>query len=131
MQMNQLFYNLISNALKFSVEDVAPVINISLRMLSGKEVKKRKMLNDRNSYCEIIFKDNGIGFKQKYEEQIFTIFLCLNQPSQYLGTGIGLAMSKKILENHHGKIYVEATQNSGVALYIILSLPQFKPALDY
>lgn len=58
LQMNQLFYNLISNALKFSVEGIPPVIDISLRLLTEKEIKKRKVLNVKIPYCEIVFKDN-------------------------------------------------------------------------
>lgn len=126
LQMNQLFYNLISNALKFSVKDTPPIIDISFRLLPEKELKKYKGLNPKLAYCEIIFKDNGIGFEQKYAEQIFTIFQRLNQQSLYQGTGIGLALSKKIVENHHGEIFVKAKENAGAAFHIILPVQQFR-----
>ncbi|MCF0057109.1 chemotaxis protein CheB [Dyadobacter sp. CY356] len=124
LQMNQLFYNLIGNALKFSKEDVSPIIHISIHSLTEKETAKHPALNSKVKYCEIIFKDNGIGFDQKYGEQIFTIFQRLNQPAKYQGTGIGLALTKKIIENHHGKIFVEAKENAGAAFHIILPIQQ-------
>jgi len=124
VQMNQLFFNLMSNALKFSLDGVPPVIHISVRMLPEKDLAKRKNLIQGIPYCEITFKDNGIGFDQKYELQIFTIFQRLNRPSEYQGTGIGLALTKKIVENHHGEIYVNAKKNDGAAFHIILPLQQ-------
>ncbi|WP_159473709.1 chemotaxis protein CheB [Dyadobacter sp. 3J3] len=126
LQMNQLFYNLISNALKFSLDDVPPVIHISIHSLSEKETGKRPGLNSKVKYCEIIFKDNGIGFDQKYSQQIFTIFQRLNHPGKYQGTGIGLALTKKIIENHHGEIYVEAKENAGAAFHVILPIQQLE-----
>ncbi|WP_165940144.1 chemotaxis protein CheB [Dyadobacter psychrotolerans] len=129
LQMNQLFYNLISNALKFSIEGTPPVIDISLKKLTEKEIKKHPALNRKITYCEIIIKDNGIGFEQKYGEQIFTIFQRLNQPGLYQGTGIGLALSKKIVENHHGEIYVEAKEKAGATFHIILPIQQFRSVM--
>ncbi len=125
LQMNQLFYNMISNALKFSLEDVSPVIHISFRLLPELEAVKFPSLDGKTTYCEIIFKDNGIGFEQKYGLQIFDIFQRLNRPGLFLGTGIGLALSKKIVENHHGEIYVEASENAGAAFHVILPVEQF------
>jgi two-component system CheB/CheR fusion protein len=124
--MNQLFYNLVSNALKFSVDHVPPTLDISSHTLSKKELKKHPALNPLMTYCELIFKDNGIGFEQKYGQQIFTIFQRLNQPSQYQGTGIGLSLSKKIVESHHGEIFVEAKEKGGASFHIILPIRQFK-----
>ncbi|MES1216073.1 MAG: CheR family methyltransferase [Bacteroidota bacterium] len=119
-QMRQLFYNLISNALKFSHEGVPPVINITAHMLSPKEIEAYPALNPLVNYYEIIFKDNGIGFDQKYREQIFAVFQRLHNKEVYSGTGIGLALSKKITENHGGKIFAEAKENEGAAFHIIL-----------
>ncbi len=122
LQMNQLFYNLISNALKFTKENVAPLITITSSKLSKLEIKKYPSLNTSSNYFEIIFKDNGIGFNQKYDKQIFTIFQRLHDAKTYFGTGIGLALCKKIVENHQGEIFVKAEENKGAAFHIILPI---------
>ena len=128
LQMNQLFYNLLSNALKFTKANVTPIILISSRILSNQEIKNYPALANLNqigehrSYIEIIFKDNGIGFEQQYDKQIFGIFQRLHDSGTYLGTGIGLALCKKIVENHHGEIFVIAEENKGAAFHIILPI---------
>lgn len=122
LQMNQLFYNLLGNALKFSREDIVPVIHITARTLPEKEVKSNAALNHKMSYCEILFSDNGIGFDQKFAEKIFITFQRLNSVSDYPGTGIGLALSKKIVENHSGQIYAESAPDNGSVFHIILPL---------
>ncbi len=124
LQMNQLFYNLISNAIKFSKTEVPPVITITAKQLSEKDIKKYPSLDFYSAYWEIIFKDNGIGFDQKYGQQIFTIFQRLHSKDTYLGTGIGLALSKKIIENHHGEIFAESKEDEGASFHIILPLKQ-------
>ncbi|MBA3283428.1 MAG: PAS domain-containing protein, partial [Nitrosopumilus sp.] len=124
IQMNQLFYNLIGNALKFSNNDVPPVITITSRTLSEEEIEKYTTLNPFMAYVEIIIKDNGIGFEQKYADKIFIIFQRLHNKETYIGTGIGLAIAKKNIENHHGEIFVEAKKNKGAAFHIILPLTQ-------
>ncbi len=123
LHMNQLFYNLLSNALKFSRENVPPVITITSRLISQDEIKNLE-LKAQLAYCEITVKDNGIGFEQKYDQQIFLIFQRLNQRHQYDGTGIGLALCKKIVDNHYGKIRVESTVNEGSTFHIILPISQ-------
>ncbi len=122
LQMNQLFYNLISNALKFSKQDVAPVISITSRTLSENEIQKYPAFNRLGAYVEIIFKDNGIGFEQKYAKQIFTIFQRLHDKETFIGTGIGLALVKKIIENHRGEVFTNARENMGVAFHVILPI---------
>jgi two-component system CheB/CheR fusion protein len=129
LQMNQLFYNLMSNALKFSKEGLAPKITITSHKLSKEEIKKYPALNiitndGEPSYYEIIFKDNGIGFEQKYGQQIFTIFQRLHNKETYSGTGIGLALSKKIAENHHGDLFALGKKNQGASFHIILPVKQ-------
>ncbi len=127
LQMNQLFYNLISNALKFSKQNVPPLISITSRRLSVKEINKHPELTihkEAKVYYEIIFKDNGVGFEQKYGEQIFIIFQRLYAKSEYTGTGIGLTISKKMVENHNGIIFCEAKENEGAAFHIILPVNQ-------
>ncbi len=124
LQMNQLFYNFINNALKFTKEDVLPMINISSHTLSEKEIEKYPALNDSTAYVEIVVQDNGIGFEQKYSEKIFTIFQRLHNKEDYLGTGIGLALAKKIIKNHHGITYAVASENKGASFHVILPFKQ-------
>jgi PAS domain S-box-containing protein len=124
LQINQLFYNLLGNALKFSKEGRPPVITISSRTLLPEEAAKHAGLNRQLSYAEISFKDNGIGFEQQFAEQIFSIFERLNSQQQYSGTGIGLALCRKIAEQHQGRIRAEARESIGAAFYVLLPLQQ-------
>jgi two-component system CheB/CheR fusion protein len=126
LQINQLFYNLISNALKFSRQDVAPFISISSRRLSEEEIGEHESLHPALAFHELVVRDNGIGFGEKYRQQIFTIFQRLNPSSQYLGTGIGLALCKKIAENHKGKIFACSKEGEGSAFHVILPAKQPK-----
>ncbi|MDH7462763.1 PAS domain S-box protein [Chitinophagaceae bacterium 26-R-25] len=119
IQMNQLFFNLIGNALKFS--DKHPVIEISARVLPREELKSYPLLQSSNrNYVELTFKDDGIGFDQAYAEQIFLIFQRLNEKKKYTGTGIGLAVCKKIVENHNGVIKAEGKRGVGAKFTIVL-----------
>jgi PAS domain S-box-containing protein len=124
LQINQLFYNLVGNALKFSKEGRPPVITISSRTLLPEEAAKHTGLNRQLSYTEISFKDNGIGFEQQFAEQIFSIFERLNNQQQYAGTGIGLALCRKIAEQHQGRIYAKAGESIGATFYVLLPLKQ-------
>jgi len=120
LQMNQLFYNLLGNAIKFSRPAIAPVIHISCRMLQAIEVQAHPSLNSTSSYYEIIFSDNGIGIDEKFMEQIFLIFERLNARDRFEGTGIGLALCKKIVLNHKGEIYVQSKEGVGTAFHVLL-----------
>ena len=122
LQMNQLFYNMISNSLKFLQKDVPAKIEISSSMLSTKQMEKYPELNKDLSWCEIIFKDNGIGFDQQYERKIFTIFQRLHSAEAFAGTGIGLTISSKIVENHNGIIFAKSELNKGAAFHVILPI---------
>ncbi|MEO6612753.1 MAG: PAS domain-containing protein, partial [Chitinophagaceae bacterium] len=124
LQLNQLFYNLINNSLKFSKKEVPPVISITSRTLSEKEITKYPALDPSISYVEIIFKDNGIGFEQQYAKRIFSIFQRLHDKDTFTGTGIGLALTRKIIENHHGDIFADAKENQGAAFHVILPITQ-------
>jgi two-component system CheB/CheR fusion protein len=119
-QINQLFYNLLSNALKFARAGVISKVNITSRQLPSFEVAKYIDLNKNNSYLEILFEDNGIGFKQEYSEQIFEIFQRLHDQTSYAGTGIGLALCKKIVAIHRGEIFAESREGQGTLIHIIL-----------
>ncbi|HSY60979.1 MAG TPA: ATP-binding protein [Cytophaga sp.] len=117
-QLYQLFYNLINNALKFSVEK--PILTISCRYIPKDEIILYNDLSPGGTYIEIVFKDNGIGFDQKHAKQIFTIFKRLNSKDKYEGTGIGLALCKKIVDNHHGLITVTSEVGIGTSFSVIL-----------
>jgi len=121
LQMNQLFYNLISNALKFCKNDNSICkIEISSRKLTLAQIKKFPALDQSLGYYEIIIKDNGIGFDKQFENKIFTMFQRLHNNEVYTGTGIGLSIGKKIVENHNGIIFSKAKENVGAAFHVIL-----------
>ena len=126
LQMNQLFTNLISNAIKFYSKERQPEITISSKQLSKHEVQQYKELNEDKLHYAINFKDNGIGFNQENAKQIFTIFQRLHGRHDYAGTGIGLAMCKKIMTNHRGTIYATAHPGKGASFTIILPAGQYK-----
>ena len=120
LQMNQLFYNLVGNAIKFSQQNSDPVVNISSRMLSKEEILKFPNLVSNWEYAEIVVQDNGIGFNQQYAQQIFVIFQRLHSKNEYEGTGIGLALCKKIVDSHYGEIYAKAEEGCGASFHVIL-----------
>ena len=120
VQINQLFYNLLNNAIKFSGKGYQPVINISSKKLLAEEVKVFPELIPSCPYFQITFSDNGIGFDKQFAEEIFLIFHRLNNSKEYSGTGIGLALCKKIVEYHHGKLYAEGKDMEGACFTIIL-----------
>jgi len=122
MHINQLFYNLISNSLKFSRSNVPPVIEITTKVLMPDEILKHANMNPQIAYCEINFRDNGIGFQQQYSDQIFDIFKRLHSLEQFPGTGIGLAQCKKIVMKNHGNIYGTSNEGGGALFQIILPL---------
>jgi two-component system, chemotaxis family, CheB/CheR fusion protein len=118
LQMQQLFSNLISNSLKFSRDNV--VIDITCRTLPREEARSIADLNPENDYVELMFKDNGIGFDQQHADQIFTIFEKLNPNNLYTGSGIGLALCKRIVENHQGTILASSKLNNGATFKVYL-----------
>lgn len=121
-QLVQLFTNLIGNSLKFSEKQ--PLITITGAKLEAFERASYPELDDHLSYVKLEFSDNGIGFEQKFAEKIFTIFQRLNEGRLYTGTGIGLALCKKIVENHHGAIRAEGRLNEGATFTVILPADQ-------
>jgi PAS domain S-box-containing protein len=118
LQFSQLFSNLIGNALKFS--DTNPLIEVSSAMAGAAEARAMGELNPSAQYLKLIFRDNGIGFEQQYADKIFTIFQRLNDRNKYAGTGIGLAMCKKIVENHHGFITAQSEPGRGATFTVYL-----------
>jgi PAS domain S-box-containing protein len=122
LQMNQLFYNLVGNALKFTATGAIPEIKVSSRLLSKEEVLVHHELNSRWQHCEITVKDNGIGFNKQYAQQIFEIFQRLHTKEDYEGTGIGLALCKKIVTNHDGIIIAHSQEGEGAEFRVILPI---------
>jgi PAS domain S-box-containing protein len=112
-QMRQLFQNLISNALKFHRPDVPPIVTISATPLSTTAPP---------SAYQITVRDNGIGFDEKYLDRIFTIFQRLHTRSAYDGTGIGLAICRRIVERHGGTLTAESVPQQGATFSIILPI---------
>lgn len=121
LQMTQLFYNLINNSLKFSKTDSPVKIQISCRRLHKNEKKPGMMTSH---YYEIIFKDNGIGFENDYVEQIFGLFKRLNDKQSYPGSGIGLSLCKKVVDNHHGEIRASGKEGEGAEFFVYLPAKQ-------
>jgi len=118
--MRPLFSNLIGNAIKYRKKDVDPVINIYADQ--GKETMPGELIDSGNrKFWRIYVEDNGIGFDQKYAEQIFNMFVRLHGNSEYEGTGIGLALCKQIVDKHEGFISVLSKENTGSTF--IVSLP--------
>lgn len=123
VQMHQLFANLISNSLKFSKDDVSPVIQIASLDLSPEQVQFYE-LDPRLKYVSIFYIDNGIGFDQQFSDKIFELFQRLHQKNKYEGSGIGLAICKKIISNHHGLISVFSEEGKGTSFHMILPYMQ-------
>lgn len=119
VQIAQLFANLVSNALKFAKRSRKTVISITSTSVS-EELRKLKELKDGRNYHQISFSDNGIGFNQTHAHQIFDIFQRLHGKSEYEGTGIGLAMCKKIVQNHNGAIWAESVEGEGTTFHVLL-----------
>ena len=117
-QMRQVFQNLISNSLKFSREDVPCKILIKADLIERKELNSP--VSERGAYCRISISDNGIGFNNEYNNRIFEIFKRLNYSDLYEGSGIGLAIVKKIIERHDGFIYASGKENEGATFVIII-----------
>jgi signal transduction histidine kinase len=118
LQMSQLFYNLINNSLKFTREGESPTIKISCRKI-GRQEYKSSFVKDVG-YYEIVLSDNGIGFNKEHAEQIFGLFKRLNNKQLYAGSGIGLALCRKVVENHNGEIYATGKEGEGASFYIYL-----------
>ncbi len=119
LQLHQLFGNLLSNALKFSKGQ--PRISITSRNIDAAEFRTHQPHAVGQHYVEIRFADNGIGFSPQYADQIFVIFQRLHD-KETSGTGIGLAVCKKIVENHHGHIRVESVPGEGTTFFVYFPL---------
>jgi len=124
LEFRQLFQNLISNSLKFLNPNKKPVIIIESKDASAEELNKLLFYDKSKRYVSIHFIDNGIGFEENYAEKIFIIFQRLHGKDTYEGTGIGLAICKKIAEKYGGSIF--AHSNLGHGAHFIVILPLFE-----
>lgn len=113
-QMHQLFYNLLNNGLKFAKPGLLP--RIEIKLVGG------RVVDNDNGYCTISISDNGIGFPQEKAEKIFTMFQRLHTRDEFEGTGIGLALCKKVAMNHNGAIWAESSLGNGATFFIKLPL---------
>jgi PAS domain S-box-containing protein len=121
LQINQLFFNLIGNALKFSKPDVPPVVTISGSYLNeADKAKEYPDLQRERAYYRIAITDNVIGFEQSYADRIFLDFQRLNNQTDYGGYGIGLALCSKVVANHGGKIKAEGRVGEGATFTVVL-----------
>lgn len=119
-QMRQVFQNIISNALKFSKPGGAPEIRIQAERVTDLNPDSATYENGR--YCRIVISDNGIGFNEKYLSKIFTIFQRLHNADMYEGTGIGLAIAKKVIDKHGGIITAKSQEGVGTSFIIVLPI---------
>ncbi|SJZ36458.1 response regulator [Sediminibacterium ginsengisoli] len=124
VQIRQLFQNIISNALKFSRPDIAVKININAEIIAEKSFSSPAVPVEEAEYCRISISDNGIGFNELYIDKIFAIFQRLHSKDEYAGTGIGLAIVKKIVDNHNGLIQACSKPGEGAVFTIVLPLTQ-------
>ena len=120
-QMRQLFLNLIGNGLKFHRPGVAPLVKLSSRLLPAGAVDATDAVAQ---HCEIQVEDNGIGFDVQYLDRIFEVFQRLHGRDEYEGTGIGLAICRKIVERHGGRITAHSTPGQGATFVLTLPVRQ-------
>lgn len=122
-QLNQLFQNLISNALKFSKPAVPPHIRISSHRIASADLPSDFQAAEASTdYCLIQVSDNGIGFKASEAERIFGTFQRLHSKDKYPGSGIGLSITRKVMENHRGYILAEGQPGEGALFSVYLPL---------
>lgn len=118
-QFRQLLHNLIGNAIKFAKKDVPPVVEITANRIMGSAINQNVLYPDK-MYYHLQISDNGIGFDAFYKERIFEVFQRLNTETEFSGTGIGLAIVKKIVENHKGIITASSEKDKGATFDIYI-----------
>jgi PAS domain S-box-containing protein len=138
-QMRQLLLNLIGNSLKFQPPGAVPVVKVQGRIIPWEGAADAALVKRLASsvnptgtpqqLCELTIQDNGIGFDEKYSERIFAVFQRLHGRSEYEGTGVGLAVCRRIAERHHGAIICHSKPGEGATFIVTLPLTQPKPAL--
>jgi len=118
-QFRQLLYNLASNSIKFANPEIPTVIKINCEFTKGENLDHESLVKE-TTYCHISLSDNGIGFEPQYSKKIFEVFQRLHGKLEYTGTGIGLAIVKKIVENHNGIITAKGEKNKGATFDIYI-----------
>lgn len=121
LQIHQLFTNLIMNSIKYKRQGISPVIQISSHWIQPGEISLSDILLNETGYWKISISDNGIGFEQKYADKIFELFQRLHSRVEYEGTGIGLSICKKVVQNHKG--IIRATGKPGLGASFEIYLP--------
>ena len=124
-QINQLFTNILINALKYRKPGIKPLIKIDADMVALPEIES-KPSGYTDNYWKISISDNGIGFEQKYEDKIFELFQRLHTNAEYEGTGVGLAICKKIVQNHNGFIKAIGEPGTGSIFNVYLPIKNLK-----
>lgn len=124
VQARQLLQNLVANAIKFSREGVQPVISVNADLLPEMEWDATPVDPSRAKYCKLTVTDNGIGFQDEYSNKIFSIFQRLHPSDAFEGTGIGLAIAKKITDTHKGSIMAASKPGVGSSFSVLLPLTQ-------
>ena len=121
LEMNQLFYNLIENALKFFDTSRTPEISIRCKKLSADAILEYiPQPTKGKTYFDISVRDNGVGFNTKYAEQIYKVFGRLHPKESYPGSGIGLSLCRSIIAKHEGHLFVESNPGEGSAFHVII-----------
>lgn len=121
IQFRQLLFNLFSNAIKFAKKEEQSIIEVSGEIIESSHYS-HYLLKPNSRYARIVIQDNGIGFEQKYENKIFEIFQRLHSNDQYRGTGIGLAIVKRVVRNHKGIIKVESALGKGTKFDVFVPI---------
>lgn len=120
-QLKQLFQNLVSNAIKYRKKDVPPLVEVRAEKVHGDALKKYDLTtNGSDVYYRIEIKDNGIGFAQEDAKKIFCLFQRLHGKAEYEGTGVGLALVQKVVDNHYGCIVADGKPGEGASFKVLL-----------
>ncbi|MDQ3551256.1 MAG: ATP-binding protein [Bacteroidota bacterium] len=124
-QLQQLFQNILSNALKYSKQNTPSIIHINSSLIKGKDTSLHLSGDDVNRLYHLIeVKDNGIGFDQNESHRIFNVFTRLHGNAEFKGTGVGLSIARKVVENHHGYIWAQSEPGIGSTFKILLAADQ-------
>jgi signal transduction histidine kinase len=129
LQMRQLLQNLISNALKFHREEEEPVVKVYSELLQEWEEEGSGRIADRRAY-QIFVEDNGIGFDEKYLERVLAPFQRLHGRDAYEGTGMGMAICRKVVERHNGYITAKSIPGQGATFIVTLPVRQSEENLE-
>ena len=119
-QIKQLLFNLLNNSVKFARAEVELEVKIKIDLIKANKINSKALIYTDKMYCHVAVTDNGIGFEEEYAEKIFEVFQRLHGKSEYDGTGIGLAIVKKIVENHNGIIQATSVVNEGTTFNIYI-----------